>query len=177
MNVLLKDFINHLESLPDKPSSDMLKKYVVKIGGGSLPVEEYIGFSDQGYKRNVIHVSSKCEVVMICFQKGQYTPIHDHGGSQGITIIREGIMTEELFLKHQTGMISPTFTRRYHKGEISYINLTTIHRVSNVHTHGLVTMNIYFPPLTVMNLYNLEGNQVEKWVADYINRKNPTLHN
>lgn len=148
------------------------------MGAGKLPIGEYSGFSDQRYKRNNIHASRKCEIVVICFQKGQCTPIHDHGGSRGITIIREGIMTEELFLKHQTGMISPTFTRIYRHGDISYVNLTTIHRVSNAHAHGLVTMNIYFPPLAVMNLYNPENARIEKWIADYAtDGKNQTLHN
>jgi predicted metal-dependent enzyme (double-stranded beta helix superfamily) len=171
MDVILRSFINRLESLLDKPSIDTLKKCVAETDGRQLPIEEYISFLNEGYKRNVIHVSSKCEVAVLCFKKGQITPIHDHGGSIGITIIRQGTMTEELFNKQPTGMIVPTFTRRFHMGELSYVNLTTIHRVSNAHTGGLVTINIYFPPLTLMNFYNLENTSVEKWVADYSSAK------
>ena len=80
-------------------------------------------------------------------------------------------MTEELFNKLPTGMIAPTFTRRFHTSALSYINITTIHRVSNVHNGNLVAMNIYFPPLTLMNIYNLENTQVEKWTADYSDTK------
>ncbi|GAB61294.1 MAG: hypothetical protein DWB56_13855 [Candidatus Jettenia sp.] len=167
MDTLLKNFIDRLESLPDKPSSDTLKTCLLEIDRRQLPIKEYTGFSSQGYKRNVVHVSGKCEIAVICFKKEQFTPIHDHGGSIGVTIVREGAMTEELFIKQPTGMITPTFTRKYRKGELAYINTATIHRISNTHTDDLVTINIYFPPLTLMNLYNLGNTQVEKWFADY----------
>ena len=171
MNIILRSFINRLESLPDKPSMDELKKSVLEMDGRQLPIDEYISFSDKDYKRNIVHVSSKCEVTVLCFKKGQITPIHDHGGATGITIIREGTMTEELFNKLPTVMIAPTFTRRFHTRELSYINITTIHRVSNAHNEDLVTMNIYFPPLTLMNIYNLENTHAEKWTADYTHLK------
>lgn len=167
MDIHLRSFINRLESLPDNPSLDVLKKCIQETDGRQVPVDDYINFSDQGYKRNVIHVSSKCEVTVLCFQKGQNTPIHDHGGSLGVTIIRQGTMTEELFHRQPAGMIVSTFTRRFHAEEFSYVNLTTVHRVSNAHTVELVMLNIYFPPLTLMNIYNLGSTHVEKWALDY----------
>ncbi len=171
MDIILRSFINRLEALPDKLSVDVLRKFLLENDGRQLPADEYISFSDKDYKRNIVHVSSKCEFTVLCFKKGQITPIHDHGGSLGITIIRKGTFTEELFNKLPTGMIAPTFTRRFHMSELSYINLATIHRVSNAHNGNLVTMNIYFPPLTLMNIYNLENTQVGKWTADYSNTK------
>lgn len=84
MDSILRSFINRLESLPDKSSLDILKKCVMETDGRQLPIEEYISFSDQEYKRNFVHVSSKCEVTVLCFKKGQITPIHDHGGSIGV---------------------------------------------------------------------------------------------
>jgi predicted metal-dependent enzyme (double-stranded beta helix superfamily) len=170
MDTTLKAFINRLETLSDKISPDVLKKCVSEMDVRKLPIEEYVIFSDQGYKRNIVHVSSKCEVTVLCFMEGQATPIHDHGGSTGITIIRDGIMTEELFNKRSTGMIAPKLKHTFQKNELSPINLTTIHRVSNAHTEGLVTINIYFPPLTLMNIYNLKDTNVGKWTADYVNK-------
>lgn len=167
MDILLKSFINRLESLPDKPSVDALNKCVQETEGRLLPIDKYICFSDTGYKRNIVHVSGKCEITILCFKEGQATPIHDHGSSIGVTLIRKGIMTEELFDKQQGGIIMPSFTRGFRAGEMSYVNRTTIHRVSNDKDEGLVAINIYFPPLTLMNIYNTKNNKVEKWTADY----------
>lgn len=141
---------------------------MLEVDVRKLPIDEYVSFSDHGYKRNIVHVSNKCEVTVLCFKEGQATPIHDHGGSIGITIIQNGTMTEELFNKQPTGMIASAITRNFHIGEQSYVNLTTIHRVSNAHTEGLVTINVYFPPLTLMNIYNLKDTNVGKWTADYV---------
>lgn len=176
MDTLLKNFIDRLESLPDKPSLDTLKTHVLEMDERQLPIKEYTSFSDQGYRRTVVHVSNKCEVTVICFKRGQFTPIHDHGSSVGVTIIQEGTMTEELFMRQPTGMITPAFTRRYHRSELAYVNVTTIHRVADTHTGDLTTVNIYFPPLTLMNIYNVENTQTEKWFADYSNLKNQIPH-
>lgn len=170
MNTILKTFIECLEALPDKISPDELEQHVSEEGISKLPIDEYIGFADQGYKRNLVHVSSKCEVVVLCFKEGQITSIHDHGGSIGITVVLDGIMTEELFNKQPTGAITLTLTRECRIGELFHTNPTTIHRASNAHTGGLVTINIYFPPLTLMNIYNLKDTHIEKWTADYANR-------
>jgi predicted metal-dependent enzyme (double-stranded beta helix superfamily) len=170
MDAFLKTFIEHLETLSDKTSPDVLKKCVSEMDIRKLPIEEYVIFSDQGYKRNIVYVSTKCEVTVLCFMEGQATPIHDHGGSIGITINQNGTMTEELFYKQTTGMIAPILKRTFQKNKLSPINLTTIHRVSNAHTEGLVTINIYFPPLTLMNIYNLKDTNVGKWTADYVNK-------
>ncbi len=95
----LEEFINRLESLPDKTSPDILEKFVLEMGVREVPINEYVSFSNQEYKRNIIHVSSKCEFTVLCFKEGQATPIHDHGDSIGIMIIRDGAMTKELFNK------------------------------------------------------------------------------
>ncbi len=87
MNTILKTFIERLEALPDEISPDELEQYVSEEGVRKLPLDEYVSFSDDGYKRNTVHVSSKCEVVVLCFKEGQTTPIHDHGGSIGITVV------------------------------------------------------------------------------------------
>lgn len=84
-------------------------------------------------------------------------------------------MTEELFLKQPTGTISPMYTRRYYSNWLACVNSSTIHRVSNVHADGLVTFNVYFPPLLLMNIYHLENNRTEKWIADYPHMEMPVI--
>ena len=55
MDALLKTFIEHLETLPDKTSPDELEKCVLDMDAKKLPIEEYISFSDRAYKRNIKH--------------------------------------------------------------------------------------------------------------------------
>src|SRR3972149_6491257 len=152
MDIILRSFINRLESLPDKPSLDVLKKCILEMDGRQLPIDEYVSFSDKDYKRNIVHVSSKCEFTVLCFKKGQITPIHDHGGSIGITIIREGTMTEELFDKQHTGIIVPSLNRKFHAGGNSLIRRGIKFRQS-FDRYYIEESNLQRqPPLTLMNI-------------------------
>ncbi len=163
MDVLLTSLIDSLESLSDHPSIEGLRHIVSKTKALEIPLDEYIRFSDQGYARHNVYVSHRCEITVLCLKKGQVTPIHDHGGSIGVTVIRSGRMTEELFTRMPDCMIVSIGTREASTNEITTVDVSTIHRVSNVKSEGLVTINIYFPPLTLMNIYNLENTRVEKW--------------
>ncbi len=163
MDVLLASLIDTLEALPDHPSIEGLRNVISKTKLLEIPLDEYVKFSDKGYARHNVYGSRKCEITVLCLKKGQVTPIHDHGGVIGATVIRGGCMMEELFDKQSGGLIVPISTRKVSINEITTVDVSTIHRVSNVNREGLITINIYFPPLTVMNIYNLENTRVEKW--------------
>lgn len=163
MDVLLASLIDTLEALPDHPSIEGLRNVISKTKLLEIPLDEYVKFSDNGYARHNVYGSRKCEITVLCLKKGQVTPIHDHGGAIGATVIRGGCMREELFDKQSGGLIVPSSTRKVSINEITTVDVSTIHRVSNVNREGLITINIYFPPLTVMNIYNLENTRVEKW--------------
>lgn len=163
MDVLLASLIDTLESLPDHPSVEGLRHAISKTKALEIPIDEYVRFSDKGYARHNVYVSRICEITVLCLKKGQVTPIHDHGGSIGATVIRGGRMSEELFTRLSDCMIVPIGAREASANEITTVDVSTIHRVSNVNREGLVTLNIYFPPLTTMNIYNLENTRVEKW--------------
>ena len=163
MDVLLASLIDTLEALPEHPSIEGLRHAISKTKALEIPLDEYVRFSDQGYARHNVYVSHRCEITVLCLKKGQVTPIHDHGGSIGVTVIRSGNMTEELFTRLSDCMIVPIGIRETPANEITTVDVSAIHRVSNVNREGLVTINIYFPPLTMMNIYNLENTRVEKW--------------
>lgn len=166
MTASLKKYIARFESLQGIPSEEELRNSFGGLRREQLSIEEYICFSGTRYQRNVIHASATCELIALCFKPGQYTPIHDHGGSVGIAFVYKGTMTEELFEKQQSsGMIAPFAKNSVSANEVSCIDLSTIHRVSNVHDYGLVVLTVYFPPLVAMNIYNTENTLVEKWTA------------
>lgn len=163
MDVLLASLIDTLETLPEHLSVEGLRHAISKTKVLEIPLDAYVRFSDKGYARYNVYGSRRCEITVLCLKKGQVTPIHDHGGSIGVTVIRSGSMTEELFNRQPGGLIVPVSTRKASINEITTVDVSAIHRVSNVNREGLITINIYFPPLTVMNIYNLENTRVEKW--------------
>ncbi len=163
MDVLLASLIDSLESLPEHPSVEGLRHVIANSKVLEIPLDEYVMFSDKGYARHNVYGSRRCEITVLCLKTGQVTPIHDHGGAIGATVVHRGTMTEELFDRQPGGLIVPISTRKAAIKEITTVDVSTIHRVSNVNREGLITINIYFPPLTAMNIYNLEDTRVVKW--------------
>src|SRR4030065_1401682 len=163
MDVLLASLIDTLEALPEHPSVEGLRHVISKTKVLEISLDEYVRFSDKGYARHNVYGSRRCEITVLCLKKGQVTPIHDHGGAIGATVVHSGSMTEELFNRQPGGLIVPISTRKAAINEITTVDVNTIHRVSNVNREGLITINIYFPPLTAINIYNLENTRVEKW--------------
>ena len=59
------------------------------MDGRQLPIDEYISFSDKDYKRNIVHVSSKCEFTVLCFKK-------DRLPRYMITVALQGLQSYEM---------------------------------------------------------------------------------
>lgn len=102
-----------------------------------------------GYKREVVYKDDNCEVVLITWEPGATTPIHDHGESIGRVTVLRGVI-EERFYDSEDCVWSPWLKRpvgpdlREAPGDI--------HVMSNRSGEAAVTLHIYRPPL-VMKIY------------------------
>jgi cysteine dioxygenase len=101
------------------------------------------------------------EVLVLCWENGQRSPIHDHLGSSCAMKIIAGRATESRVEAGENGMIYPTRSIEHEEGTLTGSQDDDIHQVSNLQGGGkqLITMHIYSPPLISMNVYYLhEGN-------------------
>jgi predicted metal-dependent enzyme (double-stranded beta helix superfamily) len=89
------------------------------------------------------------EVWLICWDIGQDTLLHDHGGSVGAFAIAKGALVEDY------GAIgSPTLrTRRHAAGTSVGFGRKYLHNLVNVGMEPTVSIHAYSPPLSVMNFY------------------------
>jgi hypothetical protein len=89
------------------------------------------------------------EVWLICWDIGQDTLLHDHGGSTGAFAIAQGGLVEDY------GTIgSPTLrTRRHNAGTSVAFGSSYLHNLVNVGMEPTVSIHAYSPPLSVMNFY------------------------
>src|SRR5262249_23257294 len=89
------------------------------------------------------------EVWLICWDIGQDTLLHDHGGSGSAFPIAQGSLVEEY------GAIgSRTLrTRRHAAGTSVGFGKKYVHNLVNVGMETTVSIHAYSPPLRVMNFY------------------------
>jgi cysteine dioxygenase len=131
--------------------------------------ERYRLFADRNYARNLVVRSTFAELLVLCWRSGQRTPIHDHGGSIGVVLVCEGMMTETMFERAPEGHVRPYDTYRRGAGAITGADVPDIHQLLNLEPPGreMVTLHCYAPPLTVLNTYSPRSSKVGHWREMY----------
>lgn len=147
----LKDWLDGIDRRPGLDELDSrLSNLELNIGA----LEECIGYSHDGYQRNVISKNEHYELVAICWIPGQDTPIHDHVGSDCAFLIVSGVSTETIYEANEEGKANPVSSRRYMQGEVCAADEPDIHRVSNDEDSNLINLHVYTPPLSGFNFYD-----------------------
>lgn len=94
-------------------------------------------------------VDSSIEVWLICWDLGQDTLLHDHGGSAGAFAVASGSLLED----YGTTTKGDLRTRRHQTGDAVGFGANYLHNLVNVSTAPTVTVHAYSPPLRTMNFY------------------------
>jgi hypothetical protein len=89
------------------------------------------------------------EVWLICWDIGQDTLLHDHGGSAGAFTVVRGSLFEDFGSVDRPGLR----TRRHVEGDAVGFGVDYLHNLVNVGTEPTVSIHAYSPPLRAMNFY------------------------
>ena len=89
------------------------------------------------------------EVWLICWDLGQDTLLHDHGGSVGAFSVARGSLLEDYGAVHRQKLR----TRRHTPGTSVSFGADYLHNLVNVGLEPTVSIHAYSPPLRTMNFY------------------------
>jgi predicted metal-dependent enzyme (double-stranded beta helix superfamily) len=89
------------------------------------------------------------EVWLICWDIGQDTLLHDHGGSVGAFAVAQGSLLEDFGAVRGSALT----TRRHAEGAAVAFGADYLHNLVNVGTEPTVSIHAYSPPLRAMNFY------------------------
>jgi len=151
------------------PTLDEVKEWFSKLLLRQRDYDRYRLFTDRKYARNLVARSSFAELLMLCWRSGQRTPIHDHGGSVGVVMVCEGLLTETMFEHAPGGRVRPYNTYRWGPGAITGADVPDVHQLLNLQPAGrdMVTLHCYAPPLSVLNTYSPRSSRVGRWREGY----------
>ena len=126
-------------------------------------------FSERRYARNLFYKTAQFEIMVMCWNSGQRSSIHDHAGSLGGLKILNGSLTESMFETAPNGMIKSVSSADYSLGEIRVEETSLIHQISNLQASDrqAISVHIYMPPLVRMNVYSLEDPLVVNVLPQY----------
>ena len=128
-------------------------------------VRSYVRYHPDHYLRNLMRRGPAYQALVLCWQPGQRSPIHDHWGSACAVKVLAGTATETLFEQTPEGRIYPVSSRFLREGATTVSASADIHQVSNLQPDGknLITLHVYSPPLLTMNVYSL----TDDWVGQF----------
>ena len=148
------------------------------LGGVEVTDEElrpYVSFKEGTYARHRVHLGEHAELLVLCWRPGQRTPIHDHAGSYGAVRVLRGVMWETLFeMEEGEGLVYDS-SREWTPGHVTGADVPDIHQLGNPDVSGqdLVTLHLYAPPLTSLNVYKV--GRRESISTLWMNSWNPTI--
>ncbi|HXG93621.1 MAG TPA: cysteine dioxygenase family protein [Blastocatellia bacterium] len=168
-DLTLGEVADIIHNLTRVPSLDEIKEWFSKLLMRQRDYEPYRMFTPRRYARNLIARSPYAELLLLCWRSGQRTPIHDHGGSVGVVMVFEGLLTETLFERAAEGRVHPYNTFKWGPGAITGADVPDIHQLLNLQPErrDMVTLHCYAPPLSVLNTYSPRSSRVRHWREGY----------
>lgn len=122
-------------------------------------LENFYAWNTEHYTRNCLVRTEDFEVVLICWEKGQQSYIHDYAANEAWIHPISGSLKEERFLWSEAeDTLHKVSSVTLNKGDYNYMSdKINIHRYTNVGENRTVSLHLYAKPVTEWNIYTEEG--------------------
>ena len=128
-----------------------------RVGRQAEKYLDHVRYDPAHYVRHPILFWEDWEVMLISWQSGQVTPIHDHRGVLGGMVILSGSIEEERFVTPRS-VPELADSRMRPEGDLSETGPTVLHRL--IPKSGkAVSLHLYRPPLRTMGIWDATGFQ------------------
>src|SRR5262249_212218 len=97
MTLTLQDWFAELDQFHERIPLARLTHGIKHLSLQLEEIQPFIQFSDERYRRNLMHPGPAYHALILCWRSGQRSPIHDHRGSACAVRILRGEATETIF--------------------------------------------------------------------------------
>lgn len=137
---------------PERPTPGSLVNRIARETERHL---DRVQFDASRYVRHAILLWEDWEVMLIGWEKGQITPIHDHRGVLGAMAVLTGSLHEERFSTSPSAL-ELSDSRSRPEGDLCEIGPTELHRLIPQSARA-VSLHLYRPPLRTMGIWEKSG--------------------
>ena len=159
------DVITTLETLIEKLNQSNTSNHGKILKQINIPLSDFEAFAtwDQdGYTRNCVYRNDAYELILLCWNKGDATPIHSHDGQNCWIYQIDGELSEIRYEKFDNGDIIETNRTILTEGKLSFMNKKMgYHQLNNVTEGRAMTLHAYVLPINSCE-YFCEEAQVFK---------------
>lgn len=175
------DWLAQVEALPQL-GEDELFAWARRLRLDEALLAPHRRFTPDTYHRSVMHHSARFEVVLLCWEPGQGTIVHDHAQSFGVVRILEGVLATTHHVVVQGSAASGQAKLKAvaeawgPPGTLALERVGTIHDLRNPAEGGerCVSLHLYAGPLDLMHRYDLEtGAVTQRWTRPGVQGEAP----
>jgi cysteine dioxygenase len=132
---------------------------------------EYALFDTACYTRNLIHRCTDFELLLLCWDADQESPVHNHMGQNCWMAVLEGELEEVHFREPVEDVDGPLTTgnvRRCCPGNVAFItDDIALHLVRPLNSERGVSLHLYSKPIDACNVYCERTGRVELKTMEY----------
>ena len=122
------------------------------LNGLADALQPYVCFDPGHYTRLRLRRAKGYEALLLCWMPGQFSPIHDHFGSECAFQVLRGEAVETTFRLAGSAILEED-TRRLPTNTVSASQRDDIHELGCSGGEGLVTLHLYSPSLPKIRIY------------------------
>ena len=154
----LVNTITTISELEDALSKGSEYGYLNTLKAANIPYEEFEKFftwDDTRYTRNRVISNGNYELLVICWEKGQDSPIYDFNSQSALIHTLRGKLTEEKFIVNDYNELECVSSVSLGVNDFSYISgHVGLHRYMNFNDGRTVSLVFYNQPLKKWNEYD-----------------------
>tara|TARA_R110002096_G_scaffold135456_2_gene287114 strand:+ start:9110 stop:9604 length:495 start_codon:yes stop_codon:yes gene_type:complete len=132
-------------------------------------LEKYLHWDSGHYTRNCIRRTDEFELIALCWEAKQETPIHCHGGEECWVYVVDGELEEFKYDKSNFDSEKEKTKMSLGEYQISYMEDSQgYHSLSNLSDNKAISLHLYHKPIQSCRVYNKEDKSFN-WVemSDY----------
>jgi hypothetical protein len=148
---IVREILREKSIAPERPTPAGLARCLLPEADRYL---DRVRFDARHYVRHPVLLWEDWEVMVIGWEAGQITPIHDHRGVLGGMAILSGTVVEERFTV-PADVPQLVDSRVRPEGDLSDTGPTVLHRL--IPRSRSVSLHIYRPPLRTMGIWDARG--------------------
>jgi len=156
--------IQTVAELTDSLRAAQLKEFPSIIKSCNLDFDDceaFASWNKKNYSRNCLEKNDRFEIILLCWNPGHSTPIHDHGGQRCWVYQLLGEI-EEIRFKLTDNEPEETYRHVLKEKGLSYIDdKMGCHILSNNSGEKSMSIHIYASPIETCDVYNPDSGQFE----------------
>ena len=123
-------------------------------------IEAGCQWSSSFYTRNLIYRNNNYELLFLCWQPGQISPIHNHNNQHCWVNVVKGNCEEITYSLGQDGNLRALEKKLFNSGDNAYMNdQIALHSLQNIGNDNMITVHLYSNPIDNCRVFDLHTKE------------------